>query len=1382
MDVTTAANLVDLPHYLTSPDNVVNPALNQQLATELISDFQPTESDFWNDGLISSFATDLSAAELAATSLFPITPVVNSDPCVGADDFDRSVDHNLTLNQKSDDDNLLTSGLQDSAISNRILFVDPRVADYESFADRSQTTEVIVLDPTQDGIQQITETLAARHNVSSVHIVSHGDFANLQLGSSQLNLSSLDEYADDLQAWGQALTANADILFYGCNVASGSAGSALVQCLSHLTGADIAASDDLTGNAELGGDWDLEVNTGTIEASLAFDSEWLQTYESVLATSFNFANFASTAGLTLNGNAVQGAGTVLRLTPDRASQKGSAFYSNAIALTADTSFSTQFQFQLAGTQGTAGADGFTFILQNSAAGAGAIGSTPGGSALGYGGMGQSIAIEFDTRKGTYDATSSTMNHLSLLRNGDIANPLFTANTALDLNSGGVFNGWVDYNGTSNRLDVYLANSTTKPTAALFSQTIDLPATIGSTAFVGFSAASGGSFNSHDVLNWQFSSTEPTSGGNSGTFGLGQQSYTVNEGSGTASITVVRTGGSSGVASIDYTTTDNSATAGADYTTRAGTLTFQSGETSKTIAVPILEDTLVEGEETFNLSLDNAVGASLGVPRTTTIIVTDNETSTPPPTGSGLVLNYTNFSNSADLLLNGNAAVASGALRLTPAQASQRGSVFYKNPVVLSADTSFQTKFKFQLSGGQGSSGADGFTFVLQNSTAGGTALGAVGGGLGYADIGNSIAIEFDTANNGGREINENHISILQNGSLVTPLATGAASLDLNSGTALTAWIEYDGTTNRLNVFLANTDTKPTAALVSTTVDLAATVGSSGFVGFTGGTGGRFNNQDILSWQFSSTGEASTVGLSQALYVIGEENGRAMITVNRVANSSSGAASVNYTVNPSSATAGSDYTAVSGTLTFAAGETTKTITVPIINDTAVEKNETVTLRLSNPVGIDLGRDTATLRIIDNDAGSFTKETVIDGLSQPTSFAWDSLGRMFVAQKDGIVRLYANGVLQPTPFIDISRQVNNVKDRGLLGIAVHPDFANNPYVYLLFTYDPPEVYTNTLGGLAGPDQSGNRPSRLIRVTADARTNFTTVVAGSEVVILGKNSTWANISRPDLDSSGDITIPSSGGPNGTLQDYLITDSQTHSIGYLKFGSDGALYVSNGDGASFGRVDPRGIRTLNPDSLSGKILRIDPMTGRGLSSNPYYNGDPDSNRSKVYVSGLRNPFRFAIHPTNNQLYITDVGWNTWEEVNIARGGENYGWPYYEGGSGVNLQTGGYSSLPEAQAYYASGQTVTPAVFAVTHPNAIAYAAGDFYTGTTLPAAYRNEFLFADIGIGDIYVLYSDEAGYSIKKFATQMPFTTQILTGPDSNLYYADLANGQIGRWRAT
>jgi Legume lectin domain/PA14 domain len=221
-----------------------------------------------------------------------------------------------------------------------------------------------------------------------------------------------------------------------------------------------------------------------------------------------------------------------------------------------------------------------------------------------------------------------------------------------------------------------------------------------------------------------------------------------------------------------------------------------------------------------------------------------------------MINFSNFGSASNLALNGNAALANNALRLTPAQATQRGSVFYDQAFALSGSTSFQTKFQFKASGGQGTNGADGFTLVLQNSNSGKTALGASGGSLGYGGIDRSVAIEFDSYDNGDSDIDNNHISVLKNGSTSNAIASKRAGFDLNGGGVLTAWVDYVAGSKQLSVYLSNNGTKPGAATVSTNIDLAGTIGSQFFVGFSGGTGALFNTQEILNWQFDSTGGAA----------------------------------------------------------------------------------------------------------------------------------------------------------------------------------------------------------------------------------------------------------------------------------------------------------------------------------------------------------------------------------------------------------------------------------------------------------------------------------------------------------------------------------------------
>ena len=255
--------------------------------------------------------------------------------------------------------------------------------------------------------------------------------------------------------------------------------------------------------------------------------------------------------------------------------------------------------------------------------------------------------------------------------------------------------------------------------------------------------------------------------------------------------------------------------------------------------------------------------------------------------------------------------------------------------------------------------------------------------------------------------------------------------------------------------------------------------------------------------------------------------------------------------------------------------------------------------------------------------FVSEPVVTGLPASTTVAFSSDGRMFIGQQDGVVRVVLNAnssnpVLLPDPFIDLSDEVNDYSGRGLLGIALHPEFPSVPYVYLLYTYDPPGVAKDLIGA---------RVSRLLRVTADASQEYNVAVPGSGLVLLGTNSTYANIGDKDHENNLEKASCNTGGnTSGTpIRDCLPSDVHTHTIGTVIFGSDGSLFVGNGD-ASANVVDLRALRVQNLDSLAGKIMRINPDTGQAYADNPFFNGDLDSNRSKVVDYGLRNPYRFTL------------------------------------------------------------------------------------------------------------------------------------------------------------
>ncbi|HYQ98807.1 MAG TPA: PEP-CTERM sorting domain-containing protein [Casimicrobiaceae bacterium] len=219
-----------------------------------------------------------------------------------------------------------------------------------------------------------------------------------------------------------------------------------------------------------------------------------------------------------------------------------------------------------------------------------------------------------------------------------------------------------------------------------------------------------------------------------------------------------------------------------------------------------------------------------------------------------VINFPNFADCSTLQVNGNAACTSNVLRVTPATFGQSGSAFSKTLIPLGAGSTFSTVFSFQITGSGGAAdgdglGADGLTFTVQPnaSTAGGG-----GGGIGYQGILNSVAVEFDTWNNGAGagDPDGNHVGVDLNGSVFS-VVTASVATRMNNGAVWWAWIDYNGTV--LELRLSPTSTRPSSPTLSYAVSLATVLGgTSAYVGFTSGTGAAFGNHDVLTWQFDNS--------------------------------------------------------------------------------------------------------------------------------------------------------------------------------------------------------------------------------------------------------------------------------------------------------------------------------------------------------------------------------------------------------------------------------------------------------------------------------------------------------------------------------------------------
>jgi glucose/arabinose dehydrogenase len=437
--------------------------------------------------------------------------------------------------------------------------------------------------------------------------------------------------------------------------------------------------------------------------------------------------------------------------------------------------------------------------------------------------------------------------------------------------------------------------------------------------------------------------------------------------------------------------------------------------------------------------------------------------------------------------------------------------------------------------------------------------------------------------------------------------------------------------------------------------------------------------------------------------------------------------------------------------------------------------------------------------------FTDTAVIStGTSSPTAVRFASDGRVLVALKEGRVLVFPTLTSASTVALDLRTAVHNFWDRGLLGFALDPAFATNGNVYVLYAYD------HVLGsGGTAPRWGDTCP------TPPGATTDGCVVS-------------ARLSRLTLTNNV-------AGPEQVLIEDWCQQFPSHSVGTLAFGADGYLYASAGDGASFNAADwgqfgggvgspttvnpcgdpPGGAGVANtspsgrggalrsqslrrpagePVSLDGAIIRINPATGAAAADNPGV-ANPNANAARIVAHGLRNPFRFTFRPGTNELWIGDVGWNTWEEINrlaipAAAPIENFGWPCYEGAG----QQSGYSALTMCQNLYAAGASaVEPPVYTYNHGSSVvtgdncptangsAITGVTFYQGGTYPSKYTNALFFADHSRNCIWAMLPtngipDPAKRELLVGAASNPVDLQI--GPGGDLFYVDLEGFAVHR----
>ncbi|MEO0450959.1 MAG: Ig-like domain-containing protein, partial [Pseudomonadota bacterium] len=542
--------------------------------------------------------------------------------------------------------------------------------------------------------------------------------------------------------------------------------------------------------------------------------------------------------------------------------------------------------------------------------------------------------------------------------------------------------------------------------------------------------------------------------------------------------------------------------------------------------------------------------------------------------------------------------------------------------------------------------------------------------------------------------------------------------------------------------------------------------------------------------------------------VSETGGTILVAIVRTGDLSQ-AATVTFGVTADGATEGADYIDATGSITFEPGQSRVLVPISILDDDVGEPTESITLSLiSTDSGSLLAPRTANIAILDNEIPAtdppepglisnyeIQETTVIDDLSLPIAVRFSPTNDdiAYVAEKQGVIKTVNLATGETTTFLDISDQVNNTADRGLMNFILHPEFETNGIFYVFYVADPADGE-----GSAGPDLPNNRFAYVSKFEADPATGFTTAIESSEDILIGGAATSAQDIiggqgqvRSDVLDGIDIP-PSDYDPNTgeAIQDYIKLDSTSHAGGGMAFGPDGNLYIAVGDGIAFNFVDPRGVSVQDINSLSGKVLRVDPMTGLGLSDNPFATDDLSENASKVYQLGLRNPFRLTFDQ-NGQILISDTGWNSYEEINTGPPGANYGWPFYEGGdNGVIVETGGYNNLPEAGAFYdavAAGDIIITSAFrAFSHKSSdpgfqvqAITGSSSIYDGGRYEGVFDNHYFFADFSGNELYAVDTNDRR-DITFLGSIDGFRGPVEFAQDSQgfLYYVDIVGGRVVR----
>jgi glucose/arabinose dehydrogenase len=366
--------------------------------------------------------------------------------------------------------------------------------------------------------------------------------------------------------------------------------------------------------------------------------------------------------------------------------------------------------------------------------------------------------------------------------------------------------------------------------------------------------------------------------------------------------------------------------------------------------------------------------------------------------------------------------------------------------------------------------------------------------------------------------------------------------------------------------------------------------------------------------------------------------------------------------------------------------------------------------------------------------FAQEVVAAGLERPTSFALLPDGGVLVAEKRGIVSRVL-GRNRRRAVLDISSRVADYGYRGLLAIEPVPRYTRDPGLYVLYVQGRGQTRSPTSVRVSSIELGGGRARERVVLGRAGRRSCTDLPPGADCIPCDRDH-----------CGGDIEVA----PDGTL--YVVTGE----------GWDGS--------AGFSTLP---LRAQALDSLGGKLLRVTPE-GHGLRNNPFWDGNPRSNRSRIWAYGLRNPWRLTLS-AQGVPFIGDVGWNDWEEIDAPVRGANLGWPCFEGPDRPEE----YATNRVCRTLYGRGAS------AVQRP-LIAYRRGSitggvFYDGTGFPERYRGGYFYGDWSRSVLRFARIGPEGRvraDPEDFATGAAGPVQLEVGPDGSLYYLALNVGELRR----